>query len=487
MPVSLPVPSAEDRRDKESWRVYFENALGAQERQRRAGRFYRSRVAELVRSIVPEGARVLEIGCGEGDLLAALRPSLGVGIDFSHRVLERAKARHPELKFVLQDAENLRAEKLGGPFDYVVLSDLVGSLVDVWRCFRSLHRVCTPGTRVVLTYYNYLWEPILSLAERLGLKRRQPKQNWLPLQDLENLLSLASFEMVRRGTATLLPVYVPLVSWLLNRYVAPLPIFYHLCLSMYLVVRPQRMLPPRSYSVAVVVPCQNEADNIDPLVERVPKMGAWTEILFVDGNSTDGTVERIKHAIEREKGRRPIRLIPQGEGRGKSDAVHKGIAQARGEILMVLDADLTMLPEDLPKFYLALAEGRAEFVNGTRFVYPMDERAMRPLNLLGNKFFSVLFSWLLGQRVRDTLCGTKVFFRRHYDRILSIRECIGTVDPFGDFELLFGASYGNLKIVEMPVRYRERTYGETKISRFRDGWRLLKLCLIVLSRLKWIG
>jgi glycosyltransferase involved in cell wall biosynthesis len=184
------------------------------------------------------------------------------------------------------------------------------------------------------------------------------------------------------------------------------------------------------------------------------------------------------------EGRWPITLLHQGDGIGKGDAVRKGFAAATGDVLMILDADLTVPPEDLPKFFEALTSGKGEFINGTRLVYPMERQAMRTLNHLGNKFFSLAFTWLLEQRFRDTLCGTKVLFRRDYERIAANRHYFGDFDPFGDFDLIFGASRLNLRIVEVPVRYRERTYGVTNISRFRHGWLLLRMCLVAFRKLK---
>jgi glycosyltransferase involved in cell wall biosynthesis len=234
----------------------------------------------------------------------------------------------------------------------------------------------------------------------------------------------------------------------------------------------------------VIVPCRNEAGNIAQILERTPTLGRGTELIFVDGRSTDGTVERIQEAMARYQGPHTIRLLHQGEGVGKGDAVRKGFEAATGEVLLILDADVTVDPEALPKFYDAIADGHGEFINGSRLVYPMEQQAMRVLNLVGNKFFSLVFTWLLEQRLRDTLCGTKALLRRDYVKIKAGREYFGDFDPFGDFDLLFGAAKQNLKIVEVPVRYRDRIYGETKISRFQHGLLLLRMCWIAYKRFK---
>jgi SAM-dependent methyltransferase len=458
----------------------LDQLAGVRDRFRSKNRAYHDAIERLARFVVPEGQRVLEIGCGTGDLIAALKPSEGVGIDLSPRMVEGAREKHPGLEFIVDDAERLAAPALRGrTFDYVVLSDVVGMLDDVWAAFRALRSVCNPRTRVLITYYNFVWEPLLKLAERVGRKMPVEQQNWLGMQDLENLLDLNHFEIVRRGTAQLVPAEVPLVQPLANKYLARLPGLRHLALTQFFVCKLAGgggPIPTREHSCSVVIPCKNERGNIDGLVRRTPDMGSFTELIFVDGNSSDGTVEAIERHIA--AGTRPrIRLIHQGSGKGKGDAVRKGFAAAQGDVLFILDADMTVPPEDLPKFYAALAEGRAEVASGSRLVYPMEGEAMRFLNSLGNKAFGMALSAVLSQRLKDTLCGTKVLFRRDYERIASSRGFFGDFDPFGDFDLLFGAAKQNLKIVELPVRYKARTYGETKISRFRHGGILLGMTL----------
>lgn len=450
---------------------------------RRKNRYYYEEVERIVRFHVPRGPSVLEIGCGTGDLLAALAPARGVGIDISPKVLEIARSKHPGLTFLAGDAEDI---PLSEPFDYVLLSDLIGYLDDVQRAFEQLNKVCHPQTRVILTYFNYLWEPVLRAGERLGIKRPQPDQNWLSLADLQNLLSLAGFQTVSMGYKVLLPVRVPLLSSLCNRVLANLPLLRKLCLVETIIARPAPMpVPEETLSCSVVVPARNERGNIEDAVRRIPAMGRHTEIIFVEGNSRDGTAEEIGRVIAAHP-ERDVKLVPQGTGVGKGDAVRKGFAVAQGDILMILDADLTVPPEALPKFLKALASGRGEFVHGSRLVYPMKKQAMRFLNTLGNKFFSLAFTWLLDQRFKDTLCGTKVLYRSDYERIAAGRAYFGDFDPFGDFDLIFGAAKLDLKILEIPIRYRERTYGTTQISRFRHGWLLLRMCLFALRRIKFL-
>ena len=481
---------------------HFDALAPDRDRWRSRSAHYHRSIAALCRRCIAPGARVLELGCGTGDLLASLSPDPAgsLGVDLSAEMVARARARHPELRFEHADAESVSLP--GRSFDAIVASDLVGHLEDIYATLRRLRAVCHPRTRLVVTYHNFLWEGVLELAERLRLKMPQPDQNWLGMQDLENLLRLSGFAVTARGRELLVPAGIPILAGALNAIAPRTPILKHFCLVQYAVAELEqgatraRQMP----SVSVVIPCRNEEGNVDAAVERLPDMGRSTEIVFVDGHSTDGTVEKIERAIARERGRRDIRLIhqtPRDGGAasaedpdrmlrlGKGDAVRKGFAAAKGDVVMILDADLTVAPEDLPRFVEVLAEGRARFVNGSRLVYPMEQESMRFLNLCGNKAFSLAFTWLLGQPVKDTLCGTKALFREDYERIAAGRAYFGDFDPFGDFDLLFGAARLGLPIVDMPVRYARRTAGVSKVRLVGHGLLLVRMSAIAFRKFKW--
>ena len=488
-------------KSKEQKKRHFDEIAAKRDLWKAKSSYYYRDLENFLAFVIPREKRVLEVGCGTGDLLQRLDPERGLGVDFSEGMVREAERKYPKdsfpnLEFRVDDAEELSVDET---FDYVVMSDLIGELNEIWAAFRSLRAVTRSDSRVIITYFNALWEPALRTAEKLGLKMPQDYQNWLSLDDIQNLMELNGFEITKKGYRFLFPKYIPLLSPFLNKVVAKLPLIRKLCLVVYLVARrkDEDPLPGKAPSVTVLVPCRNELGNIRPAIERIPSMGSHTEILFVDGNSNDGTVEEIETVIEEYGDRKHIKLLHQvppgsedgaGHGKmlklGKGDAVRKGFAAASGDILMILDADLTVPPEDLPKFYLALVEGHGELINGTRLVYPMEKEAMRTFNKMGNKFFSLLFTWLLDQRIKDTLCGTKVLFKKDYEKIAAGREYFGDFDPFGDFDLLFGAAKQNLKIVEVPIRYRERTYGEIKIQRFRHGILLLKMSFIAMVKLK---
>jgi SAM-dependent methyltransferase len=446
------------------------------------GGAYHRRLTEVYRLLVPPGQRVLEVGCAQGDLLAALEPSLGVGVDFSLEMLRRATERHPDLRFVLADAHEVEA--LGEPFDVIVLSDLVNDVWDVQDVLERIVRLTRPETRVILNYYSHLWELPLALAQRLGLGKPTLYQNWLTIDDIVGLLNLAGLEVVRRWSEILWPVPTPVLGSLANRYLVKLWPFRSLALTNFLVARPRQPAGTEFPSVSVVIPARNEAGNIGQILARTPEMGRGTELIFVEGHSKDDTYGAIERAIATRPERR-CRLFRQ-TGRGKGDAVKLGFARASGDILMILDADLTVPPEDLPRFYDILCSRQGEFANGVRLVYPMEGQAMRFANLVGNKCFSMAFSWLLGQPIKDTLCGTKVLWKSDYDRIAANRGYFGDFDPFGDYDLLFGAARLNLKITDVPIRYRERTYGTTSIQRWSHGWLLLRMILFAAFRIKFV-
>jgi ubiquinone/menaquinone biosynthesis C-methylase UbiE len=442
---------------------------------------YHRRLKELYRLLISPGLAVLEIGCGRGDLLSAVKPTHGLGVDFSPEMISQARQRHPELTFIQADAHELH---LDGQFDVVILSDLVNDLWDVQTVLEQLRPLCKADTRVILNFYSRVYQPALGLAGSLGLAKHLLPQNWLTPEDTENLLNLAGFEVIRRQREILFTFPIPFVRDFFNKILVKIWPFNPFAWTNVLVARPQPVEDLQKPSVSVIIPARNEAGNIEAAFQRIPQMGCHTEIIFIEGHSKDDTYSAIEQAIKRHP-EWDASLFRQS-GKGKADAVRLGFEKACGDVLMILDADLTVRPEDLPRFYEALTSGKGEFINGVRLVYPMQEQAMRFLNLLGNKFFSLAFSWLLGQPVKDTLCGTKVLRKHHYDRIVANRSYFGEFDPFGDYDLIFGAAKQNLKIVDMPIRYQDRTYGSTNIDRWRHGLLLFRMLAIAAFRLKFI-
>ncbi|HEY3988419.1 MAG TPA: glycosyltransferase [Acidobacteriaceae bacterium] len=475
-------PAEQSAAYTEGRRRYWEEYAATASRWAGVRRYYQSRLAEIYKLSVPPGMRILELGCGDGDLLAKLEPAYGYGIDLSSRLIEKARSRYPGLHFETADAASLQ---LRGEFDFIICSDLLNDLWDVQTVFEQIAGRCHPATRILINCYSRLWEGPRHLAEWLGLAKPQLSQNWLTVEDIQNLLMLAGFELIRSSAEIMCPLRMPLVDTLCNRYLVKIWPFRWLGLTNFVVARPMPMFGASPEPiVTVVVPARNEAGNIAAILDRVPIMGAGTELIFVEGNSSDGTYERIEQEIAARPG--STASLYKQTGRGKGDAVRLGFEKATGDLLMILDADLTVPPEDLPRFYEAWRTGRGDFINGVRLVYPMEEKAMRFFNLLGNKFFSLAFTWLLSQSVKDSLCGTKVLSRTHYQTIAANRAYFGEIDPFGDFDLLFGAARYNLKILGLPIRYRERKYGETNIQRWKHGVLLLRMVLLASRRLRFV-
>lgn len=429
---------------------------------------------------------MLVLGCGSGEIFKCGPAAAGVGVDTESRAVEEATRRIPTDRNVrFHHVPNYASlPNFGRTFDVVILYNVIAESDDVQALLAGLRRWMTPRTRLILNFHSHLWMPVLRTAERLGLKRPTEESTWVTAEDMMNFSTLTDFEIVIQDRLLLAPKRVFGLGPLLNRYVAPLPLFNWFCLENVMVLRPiglpQGQLNP---SVSVVVPARNESGNIEAAVTRMPSMGKHTEIIFVEGNSTDDTWNQILR-VKSEHPEKEIKAFQQS-GRGKGDAVRRGFNEAQGDIFMILDADLTVMPEDLPKFYQAIVQNKGEFINGCRLVYPLERGSMRLLNMMANKFFGWMFTWLIGQRYRDTLCGTKVFWKTDYRRISAARTFFGDFDPFGDFDLIFGAAKLGLKTVEIPIRYRERAYGKTNISRFIHGWILLRMSLLAAWKLKF--
>ncbi|MGO9493605.1 MAG: glycosyltransferase [Terracidiphilus sp.] len=435
-------------------------------------RYYYGRIKRLLRFIIEPQKRVLEVRCQTGGLLAATEPSFGVGVEISEKLVDVADKDHPDLNFICADPENL---DLGEKFDYVIFGHIFDT-VDILAALNRIRVHCTQDTRLLIINYNHLWEPVLEVASSLGFRSPYVEPNWVSSEDVNRFLVLSGFTPLRTHQILLFPKYIPLISAFLNEFLAKLPGLRRLCMIQIAVARPKPVEHDESEtSVSVIVPCRNEEGNIQAAVERIPEMGKHTEIIFCDDKSTDGTADEVRRMQELYP-ERDIRLL-EGPGICKAENVWTGFRCAKGDVLMILDADLTVMPEELPLFFKAIVGNVGEFVNGSRLVYPVPKTAMKFFNQAGNRVFGIVFSYLLSQRFKDTLCGTKVLWRKDWLRIESGLGGWGIRDLWGDYELIFGASKLHLEIVEMPVHYQERTFGVTKMTRvFWNGVRMLRIC-----------
>jgi SAM-dependent methyltransferase len=443
-----------------------------------AGRFYRKLLATYYRNLIPAKASVVEIGCGAGNLLELLPNRDVTGIDLAEKQIAAARARLPHGKFHVMAGEKLALDRT---FDFVILSETLNFAADVQKILENLRSVSHNRTRLILNFHSLLWWPFISLGTALGIRAAHPPCNWLSSTDMRNMLSLAGWDVVKQQGRLLMTFPCLGLEKIVNRFIAP--ILSPLALTVFQVARPVQYAQGEK-TVSVVIPARNEAGNIEDAVRRMPRLGRQTEIIFIEGNSTDHTWSEIER-VKAQYSELEIKTMRQ-TGKGKGNAVREAFDEASGEVLMILDADLTVPPEELEKFYDVLISGRADFANGVRLVYPMEDKAMQFFNLCANKFFGIAFSWALGQPLKDTLCGTKVLFKDDYARIAANRAHFGDFDPFGDFDLIFGANHLHLKIGDVPIRYRERTYGETNIQRWRHGMLLLRMLLLAITKIKLI-
>jgi 2-polyprenyl-3-methyl-5-hydroxy-6-metoxy-1,4-benzoquinol methylase len=463
---------------------YFEWVADHDARPRQFQRHFHQQIHKYFHDRITPGARVLEWGCGRGDLLASLAPSRGLGIDLSKKMLVNARERHGGSPFLEFRQGDVQSQTVSESFDYIVLNFVVGYLTDIQSALARLLQSAHPRTRLHITSLNYFWLGPLKIAQWLRMVTPQPASNWLSTSDLVGLLELAGWEVIETGTMQFCPFNIPLLTPLINRFIGRLPGVRWFGITQTFVARPRAMLAlPTQLRCSVVVPARNEAGNVRAALERVPVLGAGTELIFVEGNSKDDTWDVIQREVAAYQGPLSVKALKQ-PGRGKWDAVRTGFSVATGDVLVIQDADLTAPPEDLPKFFEAIISGCAEFANGSRLVYPMESKAMRFLNLLGNKFFATALSYVLGQPVKDSLCGTKMILRSDYVRLTERIKELGDFDPFGDFNLLFGSALLDLRIRDIPVRYKDRTYGETNISRFKHGWLLLRMTLFGLFKIR---
>ncbi|HEX7602786.1 MAG TPA: bifunctional class I SAM-dependent methyltransferase/glycosyltransferase family 2 protein [Polyangiaceae bacterium] len=464
------------------WQEYFLRLLSHPLRFSSARRLLHEDLVGSLRLSVPHDAKVLEVGVGSGEILAGLPNAVRVGVDILPEAVARAKSLDSSMRIVQADALSL---DLGERFDAIICDRLCHTIEDVQRLLERLSAHLTDDGRIFLTCFNFLWSVPLGAGERVGLKEPSPQENWFSEVALNDLFRLTDLEVVKKDDRLLMPARLGPVSDVVNRVATKL--WPSRSFSLYRIytlarTRPRRPTKPK---VTVIVPARNEAGNIEAAVRRTPVMGGGTELIFVEGNSTDETWKTIQEVVRTYRGPLQLKCMQQ-PGKGKGDAVRTGFAAATGDILMILDADLTVQPEELPKFYDVLVSGKSDYVHGTRLVYPMEDEAMRFLNRIGNAFFAETFSFLLDQPIKDTLCGTKVLWKTDYERIAANRAYFGDFDPFGDFDLIFGAAKLNLRIMEIPIRYKARTYGETNISRFKHGLILLRMSAFAAKKIKFV-
>ena len=444
---------------------HFNHFAKLDEKFKNKNKYYYDHIRHILDRYVSKGKTVVDLGCGHGSLLAHTQPSRGLGLDISERMIEYARYKFPQLEFKTTAIEDI---SLGETFDYVLMINVLDHLHDMWDVLKGVENLVHEGSLICITTLNPLWQPIFSIAETLKLKMPEGPHNYVQIDDIINLLKIFDYSVLKKEIILPVPKKIPILSDLLNAVVSHIPGLRNLGAVQVVIARKEVSSPERSYSCSVIVPCHNEEKNVHECAETIPQMGKGTEVIFVNDGSTDETENELYKITQRYP---HIKVVSYKENKGKGHAVRKGFEQATGDILMIFDADLTVPAADLHEFYYPLAHHKAEFVNGSRLMYPIERLAMRTLNLWGNFFFGMLVSWLIGQRLTDTLCGTKAFFRKEFHR-MKIQ-----MDKWGDFDFLFSTKELNLKLVEIPIHYKMRRTGISKMKTFQHTLLLSRVCL----------
>ena len=465
-------------------RTFYNSIARNRRKYYNRNRFYHRSILKYFSMCIPRNSRILELGCATGDLIGNLHPSQGIGVDISDEMIAIAREKYPSVQFVCENAENFTTEMV---FDYIILSGIAGSIENIQELLEKAQKWSTTDTRIFIDFYNPLWYPLIKIGEKTGLKMPEMTRNWLSVDDLENFLYISGYQVIKRKYLMFFPKYIPVITYILNKFIGNLPLIRRLSLNNIVIARPARALSnPEDKRCSVVITCRDEEGNIEGLVTRMPRMGSNTEIIFVEGHSKDNTVAGIEEMI-RKYPDKDIKMLKQ-KGIGQGDAFRYGFDEALGDFVIWLEADLTTPPEEAIHFWNAYINNQGEYINGSRFIYKMERSAMPLFNFLGNRFFGILFTVLLKQRFTDTLCGFKAISKKNYIRIREQIDFFGDFDPFGDFELIFGTIKNNLKVAEIPVHYQPRQYGESKaygqsfFSFTKHGWLLIRMSFIAFKK-----
>ena len=450
---------------QESVQKHFDSLAKDYDKWIKKNAYYHDNIKTLVKQIIPPSSKVLEIGCATGEILAATKPSLGIGIDLSPKIVKIAKEKFSQYTFFCSSIEDF---KYNEKFDYIIMIDLIDHVYDIIEVFESVYNLCTPTTKIILSTINPWWEPVLSLMEKVGGKMPEGPHNFLERRYLTKIVEFLDFSISCSGYMLLFPKYIPIFSFLANAMGTKLWGINKFSFVHYMVLQPlPKNVNDLDLSCSVVIPCYNEAGNIEEAIRRIPHMGKETEIIVVNDGGTDETANIVKKL---QRNYHNLRLIDYTTNRGKGYAVKQGFDAATKEVIMILDADMSVIPEELPRFFNLLNKGACDFVNGTRMIYLKQDQAMGFLKLLGNKLFALIMTFIAKQNVTDTLCGTKALYKKNYKYIKM------GLDKWGDYDLLFGAIKLGNKIAEIPVHYMARRTGESKMRTVKHGFHLLWVC-----------
>jgi len=365
------------------------------------------------------------------------------------------------------EAENLIIDK---KYDVIILTDIVEVHPDIFNFFKLLSKFLNDNGKLVITSFNSKYKIIIKILERLKLKDKTLKYSYIHNDKINNIISGNGFDYINSFSKQILPFKLFGLGTLLNRILESLFFLFNLGIKTYSIYR-LKGKEFQNYKKTIIIPAKNEEGNLENIIDRIPKVEKY-EIIIPCGISEDNTVNVAKMISDSEDYFQVTSFIQSGKG--KANAVWEAIQKSSGDVLAILDADISVDPETIPDFFEIIDSNNADFVNGTRLIYQMEKGAMRYINHLGNRLFQFFVGGIVSYPLTDSLCGTKVFKRELYDDLIWWQKKLKYSDPFGDFDLIFTAAFTGRKIIEYPIHYRSRTYGSTQISRFKDGFKLIK-------------
>lgn len=411
--------------------------------------YYHNQLKQIFKDVIKENSKVLQIGYGLGDILAALYPKKGVSFDDDKDILAISRRRYPIFKFT---DFNFNKNKVNDKFDYVIYPNSLEHFDDIQTVFENVYPALSRSSKVVVASVNPRWEQIFYILEKLKLKRPESSRNWLRIENIKNLLEVSGYKVIDSGFRIILPVSIPLISGIINKVIRNIKILSRFCVEQFVVAQKETFSINNNLSCSVVIPTYNQAELLEYCIESIPNVGKKMQIVVVDDASSDRTEQVMKSLSKKHHN---IKYIRNERPQGEEKSLKIGIESVDLDIILTYDAKMSIPSSELVRFYNVLASKRADFVSGMRFIYPLEGQRLRQLTIIGNIIFSYLYSLFLNQRVFDPLCSIKGFYKKNYSKIkISNNNTL--------LDLLIKAAENKAKILEIPVHYSLESYLENK-------------------------
>jgi len=384
----------------------------------------------------------------------------------------------------LKDLIDPKNSETNNKWKTVILTFPLNNFVNLVGFFDKLDSSLNEEAKVIVSYYSKIWKPFFFIFSLFGLIRNYKNSLFFSKDTLEIFLRTGNFEISKKIPNYFIPFNIPIINKFLSILINFLPFLDNLSVTKVFYLRKKNYKKRQNKKISLIIPCKNEQGNILNIVTDAKKeLIIPYEIIFVDDKSSDNTFQII---IDCKKKFSDVDIqVTKGPGKGKSLAVNEGIKIATGYYSIIFDADMTVNMKDINVFYNAISNGNADIINGSRLVYKPYTGAMRYLNFLGNKFFSKLSSFITGELITDTLCGSKCFITKDFKIFNEFKDNNNINDIWGDFNILYSSNFYGLKCIDLPVRYYERVEGETKMKkRFYFFLNMLSTSIKAMNRFK---